>query len=103
MAQRLPKVGGDDNEWGVILNGFLQVAHNDDGTLKAPTVFPTYQLQIDYDANNNPIYIGEALRGTDPGSTGWTIMKVSYNTSGNPIVFQTSDGIWNDRTSLTYS
>lgn len=32
---RLPNPGGDDNTWGGILNTFLQVAHNNDGTLKA--------------------------------------------------------------------
>lgn len=31
---RLPQVGSDDNAWGEVLNGFLQVSHNDDGTLK---------------------------------------------------------------------
>lgn len=31
---RLPIVGGDKDVWGAILNGFLQVAHNDNGTLK---------------------------------------------------------------------
>lgn len=31
---RLPKVGGDVNNWGDVLNEFLQVEHNADGTLK---------------------------------------------------------------------
>src|SRR5581483_1592359 len=31
---RLPTVGGDDNTWGDILNDFLEVEHNNDGTLK---------------------------------------------------------------------
>lgn len=31
---RLPTVGGDDGNWGTILNEFLGVAHNTDGTLK---------------------------------------------------------------------
>lgn len=31
---RLPAVGGDDGSWGTLLNEFLQVSHNDDGTLK---------------------------------------------------------------------
>jgi len=31
---RLPTVGGDDNTWGNILNDFLEVEHNADGTLK---------------------------------------------------------------------
>ncbi len=31
---RLPMPGGDDNRWGTILNDFLSVEHNNDGTLK---------------------------------------------------------------------
>jgi len=38
MAQ-LPTVGGDDNTWGTVLNEFLEVSHNADGTIKnAPTL-----------------------------------------------------------------
>jgi hypothetical protein len=37
---RLPNVGGDDDAWGVILNDFLTVAHNPDGTLKASSSSP---------------------------------------------------------------
>lgn len=31
---RLPQVGSDDNTWGQVLNDFLKVSHNTDGTLK---------------------------------------------------------------------
>jgi len=31
---RLPTVGGDNGNWGTLLNSFLQVTHNNDGTLK---------------------------------------------------------------------
>lgn len=31
---RLPQVGGDEGNWGTILNDFLSVSHNEDGTLK---------------------------------------------------------------------
>ncbi|MEJ0073241.1 MAG: hypothetical protein WDN27_04150 [Candidatus Saccharibacteria bacterium] len=34
MTQRLPIPGSDNGTWGDILNGFLQVEHNADGTLK---------------------------------------------------------------------
>jgi hypothetical protein len=34
MAARLPIVGGDDGNWGQILNDFLTQEHNADGTLK---------------------------------------------------------------------
>ena len=33
---RLPVPGGDSGNWGAILNDFLGVEHNTDGTLKAP-------------------------------------------------------------------
>ncbi|TAN10766.1 MAG: hypothetical protein EPN45_06260 [Rhizobiaceae bacterium] len=32
---RLPNVGGDDNTWGNVLNDFLRVEHNPDGSLKS--------------------------------------------------------------------
>src|SRR5688572_20951013 len=32
---RLPIPGSDSGTWGTVLNEFLQVEHNDDGTLKA--------------------------------------------------------------------
>ncbi len=34
MTQRLPTLGGDDGTWGAVLNGFLQVSLNADGTLQ---------------------------------------------------------------------
>ena len=34
---RLPNPGSDDGTWGNVLNGFLQVEHNTDGTLKIRT------------------------------------------------------------------
>ena len=38
MTQRLPIPGSDDNVWGSILNGFLGVAHNNDGTLQTSAI-----------------------------------------------------------------
>src|SRR5438445_10355174 len=38
MAQRLPIVGGDNEEWGAILNSFVEVAYNPDGTLQTASV-----------------------------------------------------------------
>lgn len=38
MTARLPHVGSDDNEWGQLLNTFLEVAHNSDGTLQPSSV-----------------------------------------------------------------
>ncbi len=35
---RLPTPGGDNNDWGAILNDFLQISHNSDGSLKTSAV-----------------------------------------------------------------
>ena len=44
MAQRLPTPGGDSGDWGDILNAYLGVAHNPDGSLANNTV-GTNQIQ----------------------------------------------------------
>lgn len=36
-TQRLPVPGGDDGDWGDILNAFLEIEHNSDGSLKIRT------------------------------------------------------------------
>lgn len=38
MASRLPVPGGDNGQWGLILNDFLSQAHNSDGTLMGTAV-----------------------------------------------------------------
>jgi hypothetical protein len=38
MPPRLPIPGSDDNTWGQLLNGFLNIAHNSDGTLKTSSI-----------------------------------------------------------------
>jgi len=48
MPARLPIVGSDFSNWGTVLNQFLQVGHNSDGSLNS--VFKLYNL-IDYGAD----------------------------------------------------
>ena len=38
---RLPQVGGDDGNWGQVLNDFLTVEHNADGSLKNGYIKPS--------------------------------------------------------------
>lgn len=47
---RLPTVGSDDGNWGSVLNTYLQVSHNDDGTLK--TVQKVFNVK-DYGATGD--------------------------------------------------
>lgn len=63
---------------------------------------------LDYDANGNLIYQGNAMPGSSKGSAVWQIKRFTY-TSGNLSDIQYADGnmnfdnIWNDRASLLYS
>lgn len=43
---RLPVPGSDDGQWGDLLNAFLRVEHNDDGSLKTPYIPATEKGQI---------------------------------------------------------
>src|ERR1035437_9832298 len=38
MTARLPNIDGDENDWGTVLNDFLDVSHNADGTLQSGIV-----------------------------------------------------------------
>jgi len=62
MTARLPIVGGDDNDWGTILNGFLSVSHDVDGTLRQSAVEQAGGLTSDTAA-------GRDLSGTLPDPT----------------------------------
>lgn len=73
---RLPQPGGDDNTWGNILNAFLEVSHNSDGTLLpgAITAAGAYTRPgggipaSDLDASTQTIINSVAAKYTKPGS-----------------------------------
>ena len=48
---RVPTIDGDDNNWGDVLNAFLAVGHNSDGSLHG--VAPVYNIQTDFGAVGN--------------------------------------------------
>ena len=56
---------------------------------------------IEYDASNNPIYIGKSKepdKNEDHG--GWYIKKITYDASSNPIDIEKKIGVWADRANL---
>lgn len=72
--------------------------------------------RIDYDANNNAIYIGWAQPGTATSVAGWRIVQNTYTSPNGTPVFTNSgfpqisgqpsgafSFIWDNRASLTYS
>lgn len=63
---------------------------------------------FDYDASNNPIYIGKAKRGSSKADAVWQIKKLTYaGTNVTDVQYPSGDDsynqIWNNRASLTYS
>lgn len=67
-----------------------------------------YTIVIEYDASNNPVYVGEAKTGTAKSASGWRIKKITYDVSNNPtdIMWAESssqfDKIWANRASYKY-
>lgn len=65
---RLPVPGGDEGDWGTILNTFLSQSHNTDGSLKADSVGPS---QLQAAALENTVGAGSIVFSVkDYGATG---------------------------------
>lgn len=78
------------------------------GTVPASTQ-PTLTTLVEYDASNNPIYVGDARPGTAESANGWRIKKVTYDASNNPTDIEWAEGttnfdkVWDDRGIYAYS
>ncbi|MFZ1459085.1 MAG: hypothetical protein WAT17_04360 [Candidatus Saccharimonadales bacterium] len=74
---RLPVVGSDDNSWGTVLNDYLSVAHNSDGTQKISTILPySYGGSLSVTTGTFRLY-------NDSGNT-WTIQNVRASVGTAP-------------------
>lgn len=94
---RLPIPGGDDSTWGEVLNNFLGVEHNSDGTQKTLSVlkggtgatnaaFARSNLGI---LSNIPLYIQDS----NPGSSHphlW--VQTGLGSNGADMTFWVEDG-----------
>ena len=71
-------------------------------------------LQIEYDGDNNPIYVGRARIGSSTGDTVWQIQSLAYDANDNLLSItwpQNSLGNasaeyefeWDERATYTYS
>ncbi len=64
---------------------------------------------IEFDASNNPIYIGIAVAGTLKSDHGWQIKRLTFDGSNNMTDVQFANGsigfvaVWDDRASYLYS
>lgn len=64
---------------------------------------------IEYDGNNNAIYVGEAAPGTAKSTAAWRIKYLTYDANNNCTDVQWASGnaafdkIWDDRATFSYS
>ena len=67
------------------------------------------KLEVEYDVNGNPIFVGIGPAGGATSAAVWRIAKILYDVNGNPIEVIFADGtiesnhIWDDRGSYSYS
>ncbi len=82
---RLPEPDGDAGRWGTILNEFLEVEHNPDGTLKdtarqADLATLGSNLQdLEQDVHNNTLSIGTVDTGSPAASITGTVPNQTLN------------------------
>lgn len=88
---RLPQVGSDENTWGEVLNDFLEVSHNSNGTLKNYPVLICKGF-LTQSSTNDPVFtpITDTLEGV------WARVDVGTYTLTKTGVFIENKTIPND-------
>jgi len=67
-----------------------------------------WAVRMEYDASDNPVYIGKALPGTGSTDSAWQLKYLTYDGSGNCIAIQYAGGTedflfkWTLRASYVY-
>ena len=93
---RLPQPGSDDGVWGAVLNDFLSVSHNDDGTLKASALSSAAQTilstKLDYVAK--PTGYIRVPGNSKFGTTDFYVMKYEAKNVGGIPTSQAAGTPW---------
>ena len=101
---RLPQPGGDKGSWGNVLNDYLAVAHNDDGTLKAIDPATVGLENVDNTSDSSkpvstaqaaaiatkPTWRGTGLHASRPAASAGSGIWLSTNINGGTQYY--SDG-----------
>lgn len=106
---RLPEVGGDSGNWGVILNEYLTLAHNDNGSLKSSAVHDLLVAGTNITITHNAglITISSTATGSDgedgaDGQDGVDGKTVELQNSGTHIQWRyQGDASWTNLVALS--
>lgn len=104
VVPHVPRIGVLGKDSG---GNYIMIKVNPDGELQIEKA--NYTVAIDWDVNNNPIYVGEAAIGSSKGATVWRIKKITWDVNNNPTDVQWASGVetftkeWDERTSYVYS
>jgi hypothetical protein len=103
MTARLPTPGSDDNTWGDILNTFLGVAHNSDGTLLTSALTTAGGVT----SVNSKVPVGGAvtLTATDVGASttlaGDTDVTITSPTNNQVLTYSSGTSKWINQTAAS--
>ena len=80
--------------------------HIEEGTVTSELKFTT---RIEYDANKNPVYVGDVAPGVKTNEIGWRIEKLTYDANNNVTAVEWAQGsdkfiyVWEERAEYNYS
>lgn len=96
-----------DDDFGVLVFENLEYDPTGQGSM-VRSISRNLPLRLDYDINDNPIYIGKGKRNSASSDASWQIKKLTWS-GGNLVSITLADGnaefdnIWDDRASLSYT
>lgn len=90
MTARLPKPGGDDGNWGAILNDFLGVAHGTNGMLRPSAVAAAGGVQVGGD-------IGGTASSPAIAKIQGTAVHIANPASNHILVYDATTNRWINR------
>jgi len=93
---RLPIVGGDEDNWGSILNEFLQVGHYEDGTLKSGLGAYSALVYIDGSSVIARDYKGDLISSGTAGTDDYTVLKAAQDNASGLVVIMPGTYILTD-------
>lgn len=85
---RLPVPGADEGTWGVILNDFLSLTHNNDGSLKSGTV--SSSALANGSVTQSKLSAGSASNGQVLGSDGANLVWTTPSGGGGSVADATT-------------